>query len=694
MKLMVILLVFGMVVSAAQAIEILVQPTGATASHQQSSSPAGKLIDGSGLSDASIVETGDAVPATYPSHGTNASDMWRTLKPSDGQPIVGATVQFELGDSCDLSGFHLWNYNEYWSGGESNRGIKIATVEYSTNNGTNWTSLGDMTFAQATGLSNYTGEDYTFASPLIGVTDVRFTVVENHGGDRVGLSEVRFIETDALSGAHTPDPSRGEVNVEVDLLDRVVPGAVSWAAPTDPNIATVFGYNMYLDPNETKVLNATPASTDLEFKSLQSGGQTGTSFDPGADLAYQTPYYWRVDAIVDFDYIPGDTINDANTVTGGIWSFTTIGEQALVTPVSPALTAVDAGESNVVLSVIGTNATTYQWYKEGVGILSNGADYDGVTTGTLTIFDVRLADEGYYYCQVDNDLPGTEPVDSVPGRVMTRRLIIHYPLDTVDSNVTPDVVGGFDMTLAKNTATLGYPTLITDPNVKIGAGALRFANPVSTDPNYYGQYATAGDVDLEDMGIGFTVEFWMNWAGSNGTTDGVIVRRNAWAADQMRWGIEQNPTKGLYFAAYPNASPTPATVQTAQNAWVHVAVTHNGVSTARVYINGEFEAQHTGVSYGTGVNSPLMLAASNFDSGTGQANNFFNGMLDDIKFYNYVRTTAQIAQDYLAINGGWVCDNEGTEDLTLDFDKNCQVDLDDFLVLAEDWLNSNRIYPN
>jgi hypothetical protein len=192
-KLIAVMLLLGMMVSAAQATVTLVAPTGATALYEQSpQSVAGFLINGKGLSDASIVETGDAVPATYPSHSTSSNDMWRTLKPSDGQPIVGANVQFELGDSYDLFGFHLWNYNEYWSGGESNRGIKIATVEYSTDNGTNWISLGDMTFAQASGLSSYTGEDYSFASTLIGVTDVRFTVVENHGGDRVGLSEIRF----------------------------------------------------------------------------------------------------------------------------------------------------------------------------------------------------------------------------------------------------------------------------------------------------------------------------------------------------------------------------------------------------------------------------------------------------------------------------------------------------------------------
>ena len=50
-----------------------------------------------------------------------------------------------------------------------------------------------MTFTQATSLSSYTAKTIPSAAPLADVTDVRFTVVDNWGGDRVGLSEVRFV---------------------------------------------------------------------------------------------------------------------------------------------------------------------------------------------------------------------------------------------------------------------------------------------------------------------------------------------------------------------------------------------------------------------------------------------------------------------------------------------------------------------
>jgi hypothetical protein len=61
--------------------------------------------------------------------------------------------------------------------------------------------------------------------------------------------------------------------------------------------------------------------------------------------------------------------------------------------------------------------------------------------------------------------------------------------------------------------------------------------------------------------------------------------------------------------------------------------------------------------------------------------------------YNYARTTEQIAQDYLAVRGDWVCNYE-LYDLPFDFDGDCRVGLADFAMFAEAWLDSYRIYPD
>ena len=501
--------------------------------------------------------------------------------------------------------------------------------------------------------------------------------LDGGGGQWPGIDEIRIGETwSDVTGVVPPkflpiEPTAGEIDV---LLDQ----DLSWSIE-DTNVEYV---NLYFgtedEPNlfltEYLLLSHVPATEMM-------------SFEPGT-LDYETTYYWTVDT-----YEPVDSGGELRT-GGKVYSFTTIAQQATASPVSPAKSAVEAG-SDAVISVVGVNTDTYQWYKVGTPdvALSDGDDYSGTTTDTLTVLNVQLDDEGSYYCQVDN--AQTEPTNSVPGLVMTRRLIVHYPLDEVAGNITPDVVGGFDMELISAPGepgdSLDYPTLVTG---KVGSGALLFNNSDSTDPNNaWGQYASAGDVDVEDMGTGLTIEFWVNFAGTNGDWQGVIDRRSAWASDQMTWQIAQDINGGgLEFTREGVGGVGRALLVEGQ--WHHIAATFDEESgDIRMYLDGELNSTNTGFSYGSGVDAPLKLACSNFSEETGESGQYFNGTLDDIQIYNYARNTDQIAQDYLAVNGGWVCDNEGTDDLTLDLDDNCQVDIADFAVMAAAWMNSNRIYP-
>jgi hypothetical protein len=69
----------------------------------------------------------------------------------------------------------------------------------------------------------------------------------------------------------------------------------------------------------------------------------------------------------------------------------------------------------------------------------------------------------------------------------------------------------------------------------------------------------------------------------------------------------------------------------------------------------------------------------------------FNGQVDNLQILNYPLTSEQIAQEYLGIVGGWICDSQ-LPALQYDYDKNCLVDIDDLAILDAEWLKSNRIY--
>jgi hypothetical protein len=336
------------------------------------------------------------------------------------------------------------------------------------------------------------------------------------------------------------------------------------------------------------------------------------------------------------------------------------------------------------------NATSWQWYKDDVA-LSDGAKYSGVLTNTLAINDVQQADEGWYYCQVDNDLAGTEPVNSVAGLLMTKRLIIHYPLDEVnvgDTVTTPDVVGGYDMTLTSGDGGADLPSLVAGVT-ELGGNCLLFDNRGAADPNFYGQYATAGDVDMEALGDGLTVAFWVQWVGNNGDWQGIINRRGSWAAGDMMWRIDKNPGTGEISFERAGGGGRVAT-SLVEDGWHYIVATFDyAEGRTKIYNNGVRMANATGFTYGTGVNSGFKLGRNNDNS----SNEYFWGMIDDVRIYNYARSAVQVAQDYANVMNVSVCNREGTADMQFDTNDDCKVDLTDFAQLAADWLNDNRIYP-
>jgi hypothetical protein len=103
-------------------------------------------------------------------------------------------ITWNLGDLYDLTGFHLWNYNEAYNGQTANtRGIETANISISTDGTIFTTIVTGMNFANASGFDTYTGEDKT----LIATAQyVRFNITDNYGDlSNTGLSEIRFIGT-------------------------------------------------------------------------------------------------------------------------------------------------------------------------------------------------------------------------------------------------------------------------------------------------------------------------------------------------------------------------------------------------------------------------------------------------------------------------------------------------------------------
>jgi len=216
-------------------------------------------------------------------HSVDNFDMWLGL-PDGADPVW---IQYAFDRIYKLHQMLVWNYNAQFEL-ILGIGLKNVTVEYSTD-GTNWTALGDVEFAQAT-----VSEDYTYNTTVdfdgVAAKYVRLTVNSNHGTiPQYGLSEVRFLYIPAH--AREPQPADGASEVDIDT-------ALSWRAGRQ-----AVSHEVYFDTDEEAVIGGA-ALVDTVSES---------SYAPG-ELEFGIVYYWRI-----------DEVNEAESISsweGSFWSFT------------------------------------------------------------------------------------------------------------------------------------------------------------------------------------------------------------------------------------------------------------------------------------------------------------------------------------------------------------------------------------
>jgi len=213
-------------------------------------------------------------------HSTVPSDMWLAT-PVDGEPIQ---IEFGFDRVYKMHEMLLWNYNmqfELLLG----FGIQNATVEYSEN-GVDWTVLGDVELTQATARADYTAS--TIDLQGVPAQYVRLTVNAGFGTKaKFGLSEVRFLYIPAH--AREPQPTDGTTEMSVDT-------ALSWRAGRDVAV-----HEVYLSTDEQAVIDGTALADAIE----------AASFAPG-NLEFGSTYYWKVN----------ETQADTSW-EGDLWSFST-----------------------------------------------------------------------------------------------------------------------------------------------------------------------------------------------------------------------------------------------------------------------------------------------------------------------------------------------------------------------------------
>ena len=133
------------------------------------------------------------------------------------------------------------------------------------------------------------------------------------------------------------------------------------------------------------------------------------------------------------------------------------------------------------------------------------------------------------------------------------------------------------------------------------------------------------------------------WQGFIGKSIGTSGGYWMWHPDLMWYQDYYDPGGGYEYYGYLNSDLNLGD-EAPYDEWFHLAVTYNGTNfETKVYINGVLRETKTATW------SPRPVSQFTFSQvGMGGGSRYFEGNIDDVKVYDYVRTPAQVFVDYNA----------------------------------------------
>ncbi|QQG44288.1 MAG: DUF2341 domain-containing protein [Candidatus Roizmanbacteria bacterium] len=166
-----------------------------------------------------------------------------------------------------------------------------------------------------------------------------------------------------------------------------------------------------------------------------------------------------------------------------------------------------------------------------------------------------------------------------------------------------------------------------------GNGYTGTASSLTVVPGKYGKARSFNGSSSTVTGsvsfnAGYTVSLWVNSAGNASGTQMIWEGQDLSAPS-----LEGNDTGYLFYMNNSNSLNTGAL---STNRWYYVTATYDG-SNQRLYIDGVLKGTNTSVASDSVTTFYLANRAGN--------SLYWNGTLDDVKIYNYARTSKQIVED-------------------------------------------------
>jgi len=465
-------------------------------------------------------------------------------------------------------------------------------------------------------------------------------------GPNGGAFPINGFVLESMMGAHDPQPAdKTPVLQELDVT-------LSWAVGPDPNNLdqpnpAITGHYVYIGSGDASDPNV------YFVAEVPADGQGRASYGP-LELDYDRTYIWRVD-----ESINNSSPGDPNTIKGKVWRFETIKSTPVIVT-QPQTTVVAPNETaQFSIAVESLSQEHYQWFKVGNPDIPVGGDSPALTIPDATV----EADEGYYYCVVTND--SGVPVASDTVGLGIKRQVVYLPLD-----------GDYlDDSGEDNHAQATDPNLAVFVDGKVGS---------AVDMDAAGT-AQIGIFNPSEFTGRVSISLWINSRGSPDNL-GLVSKRTDGNVDEMMWTLQLRGTNSggtsrqvrFYtsggFSVYSGAGN-----EVIPGEWTHVCATADG-TTAAVYLNGKLAATGPG-PMGRGTDVPLYIGMQELQS------SIFEGLIDEVRIFNYDLSAEEVARLYFDITGQWSC----VYPSEFDADGDCVIDLIDFAAFAAQWLDCGRI---
>jgi len=259
--------------------------------------------------------------------------------------------------------------------------------------------------------------------------------------------------------------------------------------------------------------------------------------------------------------------------------------------------------------------------------IAQASAYIGTQAGTLRFLN-GVVDETRIYNRALSPKEVSDLYNWAPGPVG------YWNFDEKTGTTTYDTSGNGLSGSFGNGSIPSYPTWA---NGKVG-GALSFDG--TNDYVYVADNATL------DPSVGMSLSTWikLNALPSSGSKDYIIIDKWSGTGDQRsyEWDVLKADNK-VYFYSTPDGTTTKTVTSDSAlvtNTWYHLEVTYDG-TTIKMYVNGVQQSSTT-------TTTSIYPSTTNFVIGGndgGATANPFNGIIDDVRIYNYARTQKQVVSD-------------------------------------------------